>query len=304
MPLSRRDILVGAPGLAVGYLTAQVLGEPSEPVARQDRTRLAHLTDVHMEPGSMPEKRFAEALEHAQDQGADLIVNGGDAIMDALVTERKVVDMCWSTYHRIVKQHNSLPLLNVLGNHDVFGWGTDDRRPEAKAETLERIGMQSAHYSREIGGWKIIVLDSIGWAPERPRGYTALLGQEQIDWLRAELEATNLPAMIISHIPILSACAYFDGPNEKSGDWNVPGEWMHLDARSLQRLFSQHPNVKLCLSGHIHLVDSLRFADVEYFCNGAVSGYYWKGDYLGFGPAYALVDLYPDGSYQHQMVYY
>ena len=303
MGLSRRDILIGAPGVAAGYLTAKVLADTRGPTDRRG-FRIAHLTDVHILPKRGPEKSFAEALEHAQGRGAELIINGGDAIMDASDTKMSLVETYWSAYNRILKEHNSLPVINVLGNHDVFGWSSRDRRVEFKAEALQRLGLEKPYYSLEKAGWKLIVLDSIAWAPERPRGYKADLGLDQQQWLTAELESTKLPTCVISHIPILSACAFFDGPNEETDDWTVPGAWMHLDARALNDLFSKHPQVKLCLSGHIHLVDSVRFVRVEYFCDGAVSGYYWKGPYQGFGPGYALVDLLPDGSYRHEMVYY
>jgi 3',5'-cyclic-AMP phosphodiesterase len=300
--LSRRDILFGVPGAAVGYLTAKALGDTGASDTRG--FRFAHLTDVHMVAQKGPERSFARALEHAQSRGAELIVNGGDAIMDASDTERKLVETYWSAYNRILQQHNSLPVANVLGNHDVFGWASDERRIEAKTETFQRLGMEQPYYSFDRGGWKLIVLDSIGWAPERPRGYQAMLGLEQAQWLASEIESTSLPVCIISHIPLLSVCAFFDGRNEESGNWKVPGAWMHLDSRDIKELFSRHPQVKLCLSGHIHLVDNVKYANVDYYCNGAVSGYYWKGPYQGFGPAYALVDLLPDGSYEHEMVYY
>src|SRR5438552_2511432 len=74
-------------------------------------------------------------------------------------------------------------------------------------------------------------------------GYEARLDDEQFDWLKADLQATpkTTPILILSHIPILAACALFDGDNEKSGDWVVPGAWMHLDARRLKSLFVEHP---------------------------------------------------------------
>ena len=59
---------------------------------------------------------------------------------------------------------------------------------------------------------------------------------------------------------------FFDRHNERSGDWNVPGRWTHLDAREFKNLFRQHPQVKLCLSGHIHL-------GVGYQYNGSPYGY-------------------------------
>jgi 3',5'-cyclic-AMP phosphodiesterase len=66
----------------------------------------------------------------------------------------------------------------------------------------------------------------------------------------------------------------------------------------------KHPNVKLCLSGHTHLVDRLDYTGVSYFCNGAVSGAWWKGAWQGCEPGYALVNLYDDGSFEREYVVY
>ena len=72
----------------------------------------------------------------------------------------------------------------------------------------------------------------------------------------------------------------------------------------IKTLFRQHPNVKLCLSGHVHLADEVTYLGVRYLCNGAVSGGWWKGPYQEFGPAYAVVDLFEDGSFDHHLEYY
>jgi hypothetical protein len=55
--------------------------------------------------------------------------------------------------------------------------------------------------------------------------------------------------------------------------------------------------VKVCLSGHIHLVDRVDYLGVSYLCNGAVSGAWWKGPNQEFGNGYAIVDLFPDGAF-------
>ncbi|HRK20380.1 MAG TPA: hypothetical protein PLX06_01135, partial [Fimbriimonadaceae bacterium] len=106
------------------------------------------------------------------------------------------------------------------------------------------------------------------------------------------------------HIPILSACALFDGPNERPSYWHLPGAWMHLDARRLKDLFKKHPNVKACISGHIHLVDSVRYLGVQYMCNGAASGGWWKGPHQECKNGYALLDFYNDGTVLRRYVDY
>jgi predicted phosphodiesterase len=80
---------------------------------------------------------------------------------------------------------------------------------------------------------------------------------------------------------------------------------MHSDWRELKSLFKEHPNVKLALSGHLHLVDEVKYGGVSYMCNGAVSGGWWKGAHLGEGDAgYALLDLYDDGRFNREYVPY
>ena len=114
----------------------------------------------------------------------------------------------------------------------------------------------------------------------------------------------SAPVCIVSHIPVLAACEYLDGDNEASGDWVVPGAWMHIDARRLWRLFWAHPNVKLCLSGHTHQVEDLRYHGVKYLTNGAISANWWYGPYFDFPPGYVIVTLYADGSSESKFVTY
>jgi len=52
---------------------------------------------------------------------------------------------------------------------------------------------------------------------------------------------------------------------------------MHVDAAKIKDLFAKHKNVKLCLSGHLHLVDRVDYNGVTYLCDGAVCGGWWKG---------------------------
>lgn len=135
-------------------------------------------------------------------------------------------------------------------------------------------------------------------------GYIAKLDEEQFEWLSSELADTpvHVPVLIVTHEPILSAASFFDGKNEEGGHWNVPAAWMHIDARRLKDLFRKHTNVRLCLSGHLHLVDRVDYCGVTYICDGAVCGAWWKGDNQECDEGYGIIDLYDDGSFAHQYV--
>jgi 3',5'-cyclic-AMP phosphodiesterase len=110
--------------------------------------------------------------------------------------------------------------------------------------------------------------------------------------------------LIVSHIPILSACVFLDGKNFKNGEWRVPETWMHGDAEDLVELFANHANVKLAISGHIHLTDSIEYNQITYCCNGAVSGNWWMGNYKQTKPGYAVIDLFEDGTFENKYLSY
>lgn len=303
--LGRRAFLTTA-GLGVlGAATAQRLELPPESPTRRRVLRIAHLTDIHVQPELGAVEGMAAALEHAQNLGdkPDLIVQGGDAIMDALAADKTRTRTQWRLFHETLEAA-TLPVRHVIGNHDVWGWSLDN--PSAadiaygKDWAKNEFGLAESYYSYDQAGWHFVVLDSVYPAEG---GYTARLDDAQLEWLDGDLAATpqGTPVCVVSHIPILAASTYFDGDNEASGNWQVPGAWMHIDARRIKDVFKRHPNVRLALSGHVHLQDEVHYLGVKYLCNGAVSGGWWGGPYQEFANAYFTVDFYDDGSSESQV---
>ncbi|MDX2001940.1 MAG: metallophosphoesterase family protein [Chitinophagales bacterium] len=316
--LNRRGFIQQA-GLAFAGLTAgatllpniATAGEtPLHNPSKKRALRIAHMTDVHVQPEGAAPKGLALALQSVQSLAdkPDIIFNGGDSIMDALSKSKSRVQEQWKVWHGIFKEECSLPVVNCIGNHDVWAWskpvkGAKQDRLYGKQWAIDEFQISNRYYSFDKAGWHFIVLDSTF---HHGFGYIAQLGDEQMEWLKADLEKTpaTTPVCVLSHIPILSATTFFDGDNEKSGDWKIPGAWMHIDARPIKNLFYQHKNVKVCLSGHIHLQDSLEYLGVKYLCNGAVSGAWWGGNNQEFPPAFAVVDLFEDGSVESQFIPY
>jgi predicted phosphodiesterase len=75
---------------------------------------------------------------------------------------------------------------------------------------------------------------------------------------------------------------------------------MHTDATALHDRFRAAGNVRLCLSGHIHLLDRCELDGVTYICDGAVSGAWWKGPLDGIREGFGVIDLRPDGGFTHR----
>src|SRR5688572_7914345 len=249
--------------------------------------RVAHLTDIHVKPGLIPETGMAKALHHAQDSRhkVDFIINGGDAIMDALEADKVKTRTQWDLFHQILEKENGLPVHHCIGNHDVWGWFIKQNRPEndrlyGKLWVQETLGMQNRYYSFQKGKWNFLVLDSTQQNPAG--GYIGKIDPEQLSWLQARLAAvpSNEYVCLVSHIPILSiASGLFFNKTEPNGDLKIQRNLMHTDFLVLKKIFQQFPVIRACISGHVHLQDELTYLGINYYCNGAVSGNWWNGPF-------------------------
>lgn len=308
--LTRREILattLAAAGAVAVTTNREALADPIQAAAQSSRppkrvVRLAHLTDVHVQAERAADEGFATALAHVQQQPdpPDLILFGGDNVMNVDSPEgAESAAQQLALWNRCLTNELSLPYYTCIGNHDIL---RNDPEDGIKWAT-DAYGLNRRYYHFDRSGWRFIVLDS---TRPQAKGYKAGLDEEQFDWFKSVVEQTDsaTPILVLSHIPILSATTFFDGENEKSGDWVVPGAWMHLDARTIKDFFLKHPNVRVSLSGHIHLVDEVRYNQVTYYCDGAVSAGWWKGPSQEFGNGYALIDLFDDGSSQRTFAYF
>jgi hypothetical protein len=96
----------------------------------------------------------------------------------------------------------------------------------------------------------------------------------------------------------------FQDENQPNGDWRISRALLHTDARKLTQLFGNYKNIRCCLSGHIHLQDEVEYKGIQYFCNGAVCGNWWKGAFKGFEPGFARFHFSKDGKVKREMMQY
>ena len=270
--------------------------------------RAVHLTDIHIETTDRAEYGFRAALRSIRQltDKPDFLLNGGDAIMNEITENPESLSAEWGLFHSILKEENELPVYHCIGNHDLKNFILPDAsHSQAKQYALQQYGLQKPYYHFKQNEWHFLVLDSIHGHTTFP-GYYGKIDDEQMTWLRQEL--ASIPAKefvcIMSHIPILAICTLFDGSGVKHRQWNVPDNSLHADAAALRDLFFQYPNIRCCLSGHIHLVDHVNYLGIDYYCNGAVCGSWWKGKHQQFAPSYSVMNFYDDGSTERELVYY
>lgn len=306
--MNRRTLLQSL-GLMAGTVSLPAFSSQAKaPSPAIKPFRIAHITDVHMMPLIGAAKGFSKCLHHIQnlEHKPDLVINSGDAIMDAHRGGRTVAEKQWKLWNDVIKNDLSTPIIQSLGNHDI--WCKSENPAsilDGKKWALDELKEDKSYFSKDLGNWHIISLDSISPNHEG-QWYTGRIDEAQMDWLENELKSipTFKPVMIVSHIPILSACIFFDGKRFEKNQWNIPGRWMHEDALELKDLFIKYPNVKLAISGHIHLLDRVEYNGISYCCNGAVSGAWWAGNYQETQPGYAIIDLYPDGTFTNTYTTY
>src|SRR5262245_714737 len=119
--MKRRDFISNSAAFgaaAVSSIPTTILSTD----AKKQPIRVAHLTDIHIKPDKNIEAEVAKAMHHAQIlvPEVDFIINGGDAIMDALEADKQKTQQQWDLFTSVLKKEISLPVYHCIGNHDVW----------------------------------------------------------------------------------------------------------------------------------------------------------------------------------------
>lgn len=287
-------------------LSAEETAVGANATAQPESFRFAHLTDIHVAPERQAEQGLVQCLQSvlALNPRPDFILTGGDLVMDVFEQEEDRARQLFTLLRKVFDDHAGIPVHHCIGNHDVFGWGTasvqEGQAGYGKQMICESLELPNRYYRFDHKGWRFFVLDDIQPAPEK--AYQAYIDEEQIAWLEAELKAKpkEMPAVAVCHIPLLSVTVLGDAEDNV---YRIPTSSMCRDMPRLVQLFAEN-NVRLSLSGHLHQLDRIAFRGVEFICDGAVSGGWWKGPHKGFEEGYGVIDLGVNGSVQHQYLDY
>jgi DNA repair exonuclease SbcCD nuclease subunit len=325
--MNRRSILKASTA-AIAILANQAFSDPL--AARQDTAepknssnakrvlRFAHPTDIHVKPELRGDQGMTAAFNHMFNLAdpPQMILTGGDLPFDTASSDQPRSASLWKLFDKIIGDTvpKAIPIHHTIGNHDIWGrdmelcHSTGNEPFFGKKWFLDNFGYQRTWYSFDQTGWHFVILDSFDLVPGS-KDYIARIVGDQLDWLKADLAATpkTTPILIVTHVPIFSAANFFDDAEQKHStgpDVTISHTRMHMDYRELDTLFADYPNIKLCLSGHLHLFDRVQYNGITHICDGAVCGDKWKGPRQRTPEGYGLIDLYSDGSFQHQYMPY
>ncbi|EAR02034.1 metallophosphoesterase family protein [Maribacter sp. HTCC2170] len=252
------------------------------------------IADVHKDLMPDANRRLEEFISEANQREVDFIIQMGDFCMAE--EENTAFMNIWETYKG--------PKYHVLGNHDM------DRH--SKKEMLDYWGMPKTYYSYDFQGFHFVVLDAnflfqdgkfIDY--EKANFYVdsslrTFIDDAQIEWFKADLEATKLPTVVFSHQSL----------------WHY--EWGVKNRLALQRIMeAQKEKVICCMNGHNHIdfhhyqngIDYIeinsasyqwmsdKYRSTERYSKELYEEYKWLANLAPYkDPLYAFATLNPKGS--------
>ena len=239
-PLSRRTFLNTATAasltLALPRLSSAAVRTLVKPV------RIGVIADLHHDVMHDGDDRLGAFLTEMSVSKPDAILQLGDFAYPSPGNSDLI--------NRFNEAHDRS--LHVIGNHDTDAGFTKDN-------CIERWGMPGRYYARDIEGIQLLVLDgNDAGSPTHGGGYASYVGEEQVRWLKEQLETRDGPIIVASHQPLAGAYAV----DNAEGLQTVLG-----DAAS---------KVILVLNGHSHIDEVVRVKNVTYMHVNSAS-YKWVG---------------------------
>lgn len=258
----------------------------SSPASSHKPTSIGWITDIHHGYCNDAEKRLETFIGTAIEKNPDFIIQGGDFCHPGNASNSFI-----NTWKGFKGQR-----YHVLGNHDMDK-GT-------KKQIMDLWEMEKRYYSFDQGGFHFVVMDCnhilskgsyIDFANSNyyiNAAFRDLVDPEQIEWMRADLQQTIKPCIIISH-------QSFD---EVWTGNTVPNRLLVRKVIDEINASEKTPKVIACFCGHHHLDHHMVINKVHYFHINSAS-YYYVGE--GFGsdgskavyadPLFCFVTLDPRG---------
>lgn len=278
---------------AIGLISLLIFVQCGQQATRGNKDEafsFVFMTDIHVKPELRAAEGFAQAIDTINALNPDFVISGGDNVFDALQASYGRADSLYFLYDSLSKRFE-MPLYNTIGNHEVFGlYQADGIDPShefyGKKMYENRIG--DRYYSFDYKHWHFIVLDGIGFTPDRK--YVGVIDSLQMEWLKADLEAhKDKPVAVSTHIPLLSVGQQIFG---KPTSAFSPSEII-INAKEVRELM-EHYNVKLVLQGHLHMLEDILYNGIHYVTGGAVCARWWLGPRNGMEEGFLKIDVSGD----------
>ena len=216
--------------------------------------KIALISDIHNgkliehRPGEEALGLIRDFLEVCKAEDADCIVELGDRVNN----EDHEHDVLYTEEVMSLFRSSGLPMLNVIGNHDIHNIPKD--------EDISLLGRSAPYFYRDLEGYRLVVLDT---ADPIIGDCGGCLSPSQLSWLQDLLESTpdDLPVLLFSHHPL--------SDQEQTGNpffANLPGEHTIADHKAISEIIERYRDkIAGAFNGHVHW-NYLRYQyDIPFF---------------------------------------
>jgi 3',5'-cyclic-AMP phosphodiesterase len=147
----------------------------------------------------------------------------------------------------------------------------------------DRIGFLYSSFDHK--GWHFILLDSIGVT--KNRGFIGQVDDEELTWLRDDLEktGTSRPIVVMTHVPLVSAASQLF-----AGSWPKLSRLLVTNSVEVMNLLAPY-KVKAVLQGHTHIRETVLYNGIQFITSGAVCGNWWKGAHMGHPEGFGVLTV-------------
>lgn len=214
--------------------------------------RFGLIADVHKDIMHDADERLATFVTEMTKVKADFVVQMGDFCVPK-EDNRKFLEI-WDSFPG--------PRYHVLGNHDTDGG-------YKREQTVAWWGMKARYYSFDRSGVHFVVLDGNDRPKDHASGYPRFIADDQLEWLREDLDSTELPTIIFIHQSL---------ERENNG-----GVQNGAEVRKILEYANSHAGrrkVIACFSGHHHRDYVRQINDVVYPQINSASYHWVGGDFL------------------------
>lgn len=246
---SRRTFLRGTSLGAASYLAASPGWSREEAPGKPLRFGL--IADVHKDIMHDADRRLQAFIDFMKGEAVDFIAQLGDFCVPKDANQGFLG--LWNQFPG--------PRYHVLGNHDTDGG-------YQREQTVAWWKMPARYYSFDQAGTHFVVLDGNDRPADHKAGYPRFIAPDQLEWLRGDLAATQLPTIVFIHQSL-------ERP-DKGGVQNGP------DVRRILEGANQaagRRKVVACFSGHHHRDYVRRINDIVYPQINSASYHWVGGDY-------------------------
>ncbi len=212
------------------------------------KLRIGLIADLHHDIMHDSMERLLSFINQSNSTGADFIIQMGDFC----VPKDKNIELLDS--YRSFKG----PSYHILGNHDTDGGFS-------REETMKFWGMKRRYYSFDHSGFHFVILDGNDANPKPWSGYNRYINSDQQEWLRQDLEKTDLNTFVFSHQTI---------ENEEGGVANFLEIRKILEEANVSKSDNK---IIACFSGHHHTDYMTNINDIYYIQINSAS-YRWVGE--------------------------